>query len=194
MSSTSSSSSKYSESPDAKKPCVKGILKSSSFDKQFGAGSSNNRKSAKFDELNVLQTYHPPNKDYGHMKVDEPKTPFNYVDPALAEADELDANELAEKLKVAQEVVRRASIHCEDSSDDDQPETDEEKAKRIEFENRRKLHYNEASAMKLARKLIEEEKEEDDDDAEEAGAVGGSASIDEESPDKAVDGEKSQDP
>jgi len=185
---SSASSSNHSESPDAKKPCVKGILKSSSFDKQFGAGGSN-RKSAKFDELNVLQTYHPPNKDYGHMKVDEPKTPYNYVDPALAEADELDANELAEKLKVAQEVVRRASIHCEDSSDDDQPETEEEKAKRIEFENRRKLHYNEASAIKLARKLIEEEI--DEEDAEEEGAAGGS---DKGASETAVDGEKAEDP
>lgn len=140
----------------------------------------------------MLQTYHPPNKDYGHMKVDEPKTPYNYVDPALAEADELDANELVEKLKVAQEVVRRASIHCEDSSDDDKPETEEEKAKRLEFENRRKMHYNEASAIKLARKLIEEEIE-DDDDTEEAGAVGGSANIDG-SPEKTADDENSQEP
>ncbi|CRK86220.1 CLUMA_CG000180, isoform A [Clunio marinus] len=165
------SSSGYSDSPDAKKPC-KGILKSSSFDKQCGSGGGNNRKSAKFDELNVLQTYHPPDKDYGHMKVDEPKTPFNYIDPALAEVDELDANLLAEKLKVASETaetVRRASIHCEDSSEDDQPETEEEKARRIEFEKRRKLHYNEASAIKLARKLIEEEIEDEDLQGEAAG-------------------------
>jgi hypothetical protein len=53
------------------------------------------RKSAKFDELNVLQTYHPPDKDYGHMKVDEPNTPFNYVTPS--DVDELDAELLAEK-------------------------------------------------------------------------------------------------
>jgi protein phosphatase inhibitor 2 len=104
------------------------------------------------------------------MKVDEPKTPFNYIDPALAETDELDANLLAEKLKVAQETVRRASIHCEESSDEEEPETEEEKSKRLEFEKRRKLHYNEASAIKLARKLIEEEPEEED---REGGAEGG---------------------
>lgn len=96
------------------------------------------------------------------MKVDEPKTPFNYIDPALAEVDELDATLLAEKLVVAKETARRASIHCEESSgDEDLQESEEEKSKRLEFENRRKLHYNEASAIKLARKLIEEEIEEE---------------------------------
>jgi protein phosphatase inhibitor 2 len=75
---------------------------------------------------------------------------------------------LAEKLRDASEIVRRASIHCEESSDEE-PETEEEKVRRIEFEKRRKLHYDEASAIKLARKLIEE----DDEDDEVEGAVGG---------------------
>lgn len=97
------------------------------------------------------------------MKVDEPKTPYNYIDPALAEADELDANLLTEKLKVASETVRRASLHIEESDSDEGPETEEQRSKRLEFEKRRKAHYNEASAIKLARKLIEEEIEEIDD-------------------------------
>lgn len=35
------------------------------------------------------------------MKIDEPKTPYNYQDPALNDFDQLDAGALAEKLKVA---------------------------------------------------------------------------------------------
>lgn len=113
------------------------------------------------------------------FKVDEPKTPFNYVDPSLAEADELDASLLAEKLKDAQETQRRASIHCEESSDDEEiEETEEEKTHRLEFEKRRKLHYNEASAIRIARKLIEEEIEDEDLDISTA-ARGGIDSGDE---------------
>lgn len=161
------------DSPDAKKPC-KGILKSSSsFDKRDTApsvaASASHRKSAKFDELNVLQTYHPPDKDYGHMKVDEPKTPYNYVEEG--DVDQLDAELLAEKLRVAAN-SRSDSVSEEDepSSEEEQEElTEEEKKRRVEFERRRKAHYNEFEAVKLARKLIEEE---DEDDDEEGGGEG----------------------
>ncbi|XP_055911804.1 protein phosphatase inhibitor 2 [Eupeodes corollae] len=148
-------------SPDAKKPC-KGILKtSSSFDRHSGSGASY-RKSAKFDELNVMQTYHPPDKDYGHMKIEEPKTPYNYTDPENIE--ELDAELLVEKLIKAAKSLISDDEDDEDSSDENRDETEEEKDRRIAFERRRKAHYNEYEAVRLARKLIEEEDDDDEDD------------------------------
>ncbi|XP_059216152.1 protein phosphatase inhibitor 2 [Stomoxys calcitrans] len=146
----------------------KGILKTSSSFDRTGASC---RKSAKFDELNVLQTFHPADKDYGHMKVDEPKTPFSYSEPD-AERDQLDAELLAEKLRIAANTQTPSFEDEDELSDDDFEETPEEKARRLEFERRRKEHYKEFEAVKLARKLIEEEDDEDaeDDAADPSGA------------------------
>lgn len=42
---------------------------------------------------------------------------------------------------------------------------------RIEFEKRRKMHYREFEAVKLARKLIEEEDDDDDETADKPAAA-----------------------
>ncbi|KAJ8969227.1 hypothetical protein NQ317_000581 [Molorchus minor] len=118
-------------------------------------------KETKWDEMNIIATLHPPGKDYGHMKIAEPKTPYNYVD--ADNVDGLDANELAEKIRIGADQPPKAMLVDSDDSDEEEL-TEEEKQKKKEFEIKRKKHYNEFHALQLAKKLLEEEDDDDDDD------------------------------
>ncbi|XP_015792550.1 protein phosphatase inhibitor 2 [Tetranychus urticae] len=171
----------------AKKP-AKGILRTSS-----NSGHTEQHKSSiepiKWDEMNILQTLHPPGKDYGLMKIEEPKTPYSHYkdtvdgeqvsddEEAASSSTNLNLQKVSEKIKLGRSKVSSQDSKEEEDSkefddDDDQSDlegeelTEEEKKKRREFEMKRKMHYNEFQAVKLARKLLEEEDddEEDDDD------------------------------
>ncbi|KAF2882829.1 hypothetical protein ILUMI_23341 [Ignelater luminosus] len=144
----------------------KGILKnSSSFDKQDSRSApAKKNKETKWDEMNIIATLHPPDKDYGHMKIDEPKTPYNYEDLDSDSVDVLDAAELAEKIRLGTEKPPKALRSRSEDEEEDEDLTPEARAKKKEFESKRKKHYNEFYAVKLARKLLEEEEDEDDEE------------------------------
>lgn len=150
----------------------RGILKTSSTDLTT-ASEDQQRKSMKWDEMNILATYHPADKDYGHMKIDDPPTPYHSDTKSESDPDDdnLDPEKLATRLEKEGESKPRAMGPDDDevSSEEDENETAEEKAKRKAFEMKRKLHYNEYQAVKLARQLMqstdEDEEEEEQDNS-----------------------------
>ncbi|XP_060130219.1 protein phosphatase inhibitor 2 isoform X2 [Zootoca vivipara] len=143
-------------------------------------GDAQGKKSQKWDEMNILATYHPAGKDYGLMKIDEPSTPYH----SMAGEDEdagsdtecnegVTADVLATKLAAAAHGKGPKILAQQESSDeedDDSELTPEEREKKRQFEMKRKIHYNEGKNIKLARQLIAKElrgdaaNEEDDDD------------------------------
>lgn len=139
------------------------------------------KKSQKWDEMNILATYHPADKDYGLMKIDEPSTPYNRMvddeedEGALSDSDGhtgLAPDDLASKLVAAEGLEPRfmkegAQEEEEESSEEEEELSPEEQAKKKHFQMMRKMHYNEAMNIKLARQLIASELEEDEDVDEE---------------------------
>jgi protein phosphatase inhibitor 2 len=174
-----------------KKRPAKGILKSStSFEKQEQAlkqTSSSRQKETKWDEMNIMATLHPADKDYGHMKIEEPKTPYNWANDEehesmdVSDGKGINAIALAEKISAEANLLPTVCQEPEESEEDEEPVGPEEKVKRKHFESKRKMHYNEFQAVKLARKLMEEDDEEDEDkdredDQEDDGEEGPSSS------------------
>ncbi|BFZ16197.1 hypothetical protein BsWGS_19236 [Bradybaena similaris] len=143
----------------------KGILKAT-------GSVENHKKELEWDEMNIIATYHPADKDYGHMKVDEAPTPFNRA--AISDSDdekagsinsnnELDPEQLALRLEsdIGSSVDRKYYQDEEDDDADYENMTEEEKIRRKAFLMKRKMHYNEFAAVQLAKKLMDEDEDDE---------------------------------
>ncbi|XP_029471777.1 protein phosphatase inhibitor 2 isoform X2 [Rhinatrema bivittatum] len=152
------------------------------------------KKSQKWDEMNILATYHPSDKDYGLMKIDEPSTPYHRMvgeddEGAVSDSEdneELTADILAKKLAAAEGLDPKVLADEDESSEEEEELTPEEKEKKREFEMKRKHHYNEGMNIKLARQLIAKELAgEDEEEDEEMQDVGDSEEVSTEMVDEA---------
>ncbi|XP_077548462.1 putative protein phosphatase inhibitor 2-like protein 1 [Haemaphysalis longicornis] len=114
-----------------------------------------------WNEENIKETFHPEGKDYGNIPVDEPKTPFNY--DMSQNQGPVSADVLAQRIEAARQNIPHA---IKIKREEDHYMTAKEKEHQLEFEKKRKMHYNEFELVKQARerhKLGLDDEDEDED-------------------------------
>uniref|UniRef100_A0A673T343 Protein phosphatase 1 regulatory inhibitor subunit 2 n=1 Tax=Suricata suricatta TaxID=37032 RepID=A0A673T343_SURSU len=163
---------------------IKGILKNKSSTTSSVVASSEqpgpgvdkelSKKSQRWDEMNILATFHPADKDYGLMKIDEPSTPGPSMvgddEDALRDSEAPEGGTpdiLAKKFAAAKGSEPKYRVHEQESRvDEDSDPSSEEQRKKQQFAMRRKLHYNEGLNMKLARQLISKDLHDEEEEEE----------------------------
>ncbi|XP_065072276.1 protein phosphatase inhibitor 2-like isoform X2 [Rhopilema esculentum] len=118
----------------------------------------------KWDEMNILETYHPANKDYGHMKINEPPTPYSHLEDSDGELDTSESSVDPETLRDSlSKASTRKHVHSDSPEEEEDDLLSEEgRAEKRVFTDKRKKHYDEFSKVRLARQLIAKELEEID--------------------------------
>nr|XP_014345101.1 PREDICTED: protein phosphatase inhibitor 2-like isoform X1 [Latimeria chalumnae] len=157
----------------------RGILKhNSGTDLTSGCSHSLERKKSQtWDEMNIIATYHPENKDYGFQKVDEPNTPYysmladEFENEASGSSSQwgVSAEKLALRLTAVDKMFPKVVMPKDSDSSDEEDQTNlspEQKAVEKQFKKKRKTHYDEGMHLRLARKLLQQETEDDEEPEE----------------------------
>uniref|UniRef100_A0A224YX57 Protein phosphatase inhibitor 2 n=1 Tax=Rhipicephalus zambeziensis TaxID=60191 RepID=A0A224YX57_9ACAR len=146
----------------AKRP-PKGILKpSSSF--EYTEARRQSTQDLKWDEQNIKETFHPKNKDYGFMIVDEPKTPYHY--DTATDPGGVNPQQLAQKIESATSMQPSALTPAVVLSEEQKKAEELARAEKHRlFEERRKKHYH-MERFAPAEHSGEEDEEEGGEDSE----------------------------
>ncbi|XP_055486435.1 protein phosphatase inhibitor 2-like isoform X2 [Leucoraja erinacea] len=156
---------------------VKSILKKvSSSDLVKGRRLSEDdsqKKSQSWDEMNIIATYKPVGKDYGHMTINEAKTPYRHNEDDEAGSSTgpgFNMEELRARMGALSTTTphkgkkEKPSAKITDADDDDLTQADQEKKR--QFEIRRRQIYDEGRNIKRARELIAREDQDDHEDSD----------------------------
>jgi len=125
--------------------------------------SSEAYKKMHWDEMNILATYHPLDKDYGFMKVNEPSTPYHQPceDMSEDEGDGIDADKLQKQLNINATSLPKF-LQNQGSSLTDEEDEDSSKHHNPQFEAHRKAHYDEFKMAKLLQSQLKDDEEDDE--------------------------------